>query len=161
MIRLIVAVIGLFIIWVLFFSHFTKKQKVLIVFFATLMSVVSIWYESASDKPRDNIVQLDQVTNCGVSAVHTYRSNFDINICLKNESSKGHIKRIQLVIIAQQCFQSDECTELQRISRDLSVNVLPNSSKALTENLSFNQIGKDQNNIKWQFEVESVKAVNE
>jgi len=161
MIRLIVAVIGLFIIWVLFFSHFTKTQKILIVFFATLISVVGIWYENASDKPKHNIVQLNEVTNCGVSATHTYRSNFDINLCLQNESKKGHIKRIELAIIAEQCSQLNECVELQRVIRDLSISVLPNSSKKLTENLSFNQVDKDQGNIQWRFETQFVKAINE
>jgi len=130
----------------------------LIVFFATFISVASIWYENSFHKPKDNIVQLNQVVNCGVSATHTYRSNFDINLCLQNQSKIGRIKRIGLVIIAEQCSQADECVELQRVTRDLSINVLPNSLKELTENLSFNQVDKDQENIQWRFETQFVKA---
>jgi len=161
MIRLLVAAVGLFVIWVLFFSHFTKNQKILIVFFATFISVVSIWYENAADKPKHNIVQLNQVISCGVSAAHTYRSNFDINLCIRNESTAGHIKRLELAIIAEQCLQTNECSELERVKRDLSVNILPDSSQTLMENLSFNQVDREQANIQWRFEVEAVKAVNE
>ena len=161
MIRLIVALIGAFVIWVLFFSHFSKKQKIAIVFFAVMICISGIWYENASDKPRHNIVQLDEIVSCGVSAVHTYRSNFDISLCLQNQSKQGHIKRIKLAIIAEQCSELDGCTELQRVIRDLSVDVPPNSFKTLIENLSFNQLDRGQENIKWRFETEFVKAKNE
>ena len=161
MIRLIVAIVGAFVIWVLFFSHFSKNQKISIVFFAVMICVSSIWYENASDKPKHNIVLVNDVVNCGVSAIHTYRSNFNISLCVQNQSQQGHIKRIGLDIIAEQCAQLDECIELQRVTRDLSVNVLPSSSRELVENLSFSKVDPGQKNVQWRFETQFVKATNE
>ena len=158
MIRLIIAVIGLFIIWVLFFSILPKERKILLVALSLILSVFGIWYESDAGKPQAGFVKAAQIVSCGVSAEHSYRSNFDISLCLENTAEQGHVKRIELAIIAAPCNGLNQCSELQRVVRGLQVDLLPASSTTLSQNLSFDKIGNEQANVKWAFEVLSVKA---
>lgn len=158
MIRIILALIAVFIIWVLFFSKFTKERKIVIVALVVVVSFLGVWYESSVGKPRLNIVEPSQIINCGVSAEHSYRTNFDINLCVQNTSEFAKVKRLELSIIAQQCTTLSECIELQRVVRDLSVELTPNSSIMLKQNLSFNNVAPDLEGVKWSFIVNAVKA---
>ena len=160
MIRLIVALVGLFVLWVLFFSNLTKNQKIIISSIAVILSVLGLWYESTSNKPRQGIVQIDQVTQCGIKVAHTYRSNYDIKFCIRNGSDNAYIKRISLDIYAQQCDESNQCQELQRVARDLKVDLKSDMQKEFTENLSFEKVNKD-NKVSWAIEIKQIQAFNE
>ena len=160
MIRLIVAIIGLFILWVLFFSNFSKNQKILLTSLAVLLSVLGFWYESSFNKARQGVVTVDQVVQCGISVEHVYRSNFDIALCIRNNSTKGYIKRIELEIYTQQCLQ-ENCIRLESITRDLRLDLRPESEKTLIENLSFKKADKESENINWDFNIKSIHAFYE
>lgn len=158
MIRVFIALIGVFIIWVLFYSKFKKERKIALVALAVILSTLGIWFESSVGKPRTNIIEPDQVINCGVIAKHSYRTNFDIQLCVQNTAEFGRIRRLKLSIIAEQCSGSGECVELQRVARDLSVDVVPQSSISLSQNLSFDDVDSDLKGLRWSFIVRSVKA---
>jgi len=158
MIKVIIVLINAFIVWVLFFSKFSKERKIALVASAVILSFLGLWYESGADKPRRNIVNENQIVNCGVKAKHSYRTNFDIELCLRNTAKLGDIKRISLFIIAKKCQGSDECIELERVARDLTVDISAQSSTTLIQNLSFANVESNLQDVEWSFVVRSVKA---
>lgn len=158
MIRVIITLIAAFIVWLLFFSKFSKERKITLVALALVLSFLGFWFENSVGKPRINIVKPNQIINCGVTAKHSYRSNFDINLCVQNAAEFGRVRRLELSIIAEQCAESGECVELQRVARDLSVDVLPQSSISLIQNLSFNDVDPGLKGVRWSFITRSVKA---
>lgn len=161
MIRLIIALLGLFLIWVLFFSKQSKERKIAITAITVLLSVSGLWYESSSGKPSNKLVSPNQINICGVRAEHSYRSNFDVFLCLENTADTGHVKRASFSIIASQCNDStttNNCTEIQRVKRDIAVEIAPKSSQQVKQNQSFAKVAPDAENVHWSIEVNSVKA---
>ena len=158
MIRLLIAIVGLFIIWVLFFSTFSKQRKIVLVGVSLALSIFGLWYESGANKPRSKVVKIEQVVSCGVSAKHSYRSNFDIELCIENTANTGNIKRVELAITAQQCDAQNNCTQLQEVVRSLAIDLPASSKTTLTQNLNFDKVSAHQDNVVWSFTILSVKA---
>jgi len=158
MIRIIIALIALFVVWVLFFSGFSKDRKIVTVVLSIALSLFGFWFESDAGKPKVNIVNVADVKSCGVSAVHSYRSNFDITLCVHNKAAQGHIKRLGFSVIANQCDEFGSCNELQRVRRDLTVDLPVKESQTIKQNLSFSEVNRDLQGIEWSLEIHSVKA---
>lgn len=159
MIRLIIIAIAIFLIWVLFFSGFEKRRKIIISVIAVLICVAGMGWESFSKKPRSHLIATEQVVSCGVQAEHSYRSNYDLQICIENTASKGHVKRIDMTVNAQQCGNNADCEVLESVTRSLSVDIAPQSSTTLQENLSFKSVDKNATGLQWGIEVLAVKAL--
>jgi len=68
MIRLIIIAIGLFILWVLFLSSFEKRRKIIIAIAAVVVLIAGLILDGWGKKPRSNIVNIDQIEVCGVTA---------------------------------------------------------------------------------------------
>jgi len=161
MIRLIILVIGVFLIWVLFFSNFSKQRKIVIAAIAIVISIFGVWLESTVGKPKSSIVNTADVVSCGVSAVHSYRSNFDLSLCLQNNSANGRVKRIALSIIAAKCTTQDDCREVQRQQRELPIDLAPSAKVTLQQNLSFGLLDPAAVDIVWSTETTMVKAIRQ
>jgi len=159
MIRLIIIAIALFLIWVLFFSGFEKRRKIIISVVAVILCVAGMGLESFKKKPRSNLVSAAQLVSCGVQAVHSYRSNYDFQICIENTAKVGRIKRVDMTINAQQCVNGTDCELLESVERSLSVDIAPQKSTVLQENLSFKLVDKAAADLQWSIEVLSVKAI--
>jgi len=159
MIRLLIALIGVFLIWVLFVPGLSKERKITIATIAILLSMVGLWYESSMDKPKTNVVQASQIIGCGVTASHSYRTNFDLTLCFQNTAAAGNVKRLSFSIIAQQCNNSEGCQEQQRVTRDLSIDLPATESVTLKQNLSFSELEPNLNGITWSLDIHSVKAI--
>lgn len=162
MVRLIIVFIGLFLVWVLFFSGFTKDRKILVSAVVALLAVIGIWVESYIEKPSLHIVENNELISCGIEAKHSYRSNYDFILCLHNKANEGHIKRLVFDLVAQQCDVDHQCTELERVQRDLSVDIAPSSTTKLMQNLNFSNVyDAVENNIDhvvWTFEAQIIRA---
>ena len=158
MIRIIIAFIGLFLIWVLFFSGFSKDKKALIVAASLVLSMLGIWFESDFNKPKSSAVTNSDVSSCGVLASHSYRSSFDFELCFTNNASFGDITRIGFTLIALNCEKPSACVEVQRVERDLNFDLPMNTSGKLTQNLSFSNVPVSLENTQWSLKVNSVKA---
>ena len=159
MIRLIIILIAIFLIWVLFLSGFEKRRKIIISVVAVLICAAGMGWESYSKKPRSNLISATELISCGVRAEHSYRSNYDIQICLENTANKGRIKRIDMTIKAEQCIEGTDCKELESVARSLSVDIAPQTSTTLKENLSFKLVNKAVADLQWSIEVLAVKAI--
>jgi len=159
MIRLIIIAIGLFILWVLFLSSFEKRRKIIIAIAAVVVLIAGLILDGWGEKPRSNIVNIDQIEVCGVTAKHSYRSSFDLDICLQNNANQGTVKRIALVVSAADCPANGLCTELQNVTRDFPIELDSGSKITVEQNLSFDQVKRDSQTVQWSVEPVSVKAV--
>ncbi|NND80990.1 MAG: hypothetical protein HKN50_01045 [Gammaproteobacteria bacterium] len=158
MIRLIIPVLGLILIWLLFFSGFSKQRRILISLTLVLLTGAGLWWEQAGKTPRADLMPLSQLQACGASGQHSYRTNFDIEFCLLNASENFIVKRVSLDFIALQC-DAGRCAELQRISRDVAIELLPFAQTTLVENLRFEAVSPSSNEVVWNVEPTAVKAV--
>lgn len=159
MIRLVIVLVGLFVLWVLFVSGFDKRRKIVLTLVALVMCAAGMWFDVFSNKPKSNVVLLSEVISCGVKAQHTYRTNFDITLCVKNNAAQGAIKRARFAVVASSCLAATECQEIDRVVRDVAVNVQAGEQQTIVQNLSFKSVANDAENIVWSVEMESVKAV--
>ena len=159
MIRLIILALGVFLIWVLFASSFDKPRKILISVVVALFALAGLWWESASDVPRDGRVVREQIELCGIETKHTYRTNFDIHFCLRNNSETATVKRVAAKFIAQRCQPATSCTQIQSINKAIMLTIQPLAEVSYTENLSFDLVEIGDTSVSWTIEIEEVKAV--
>ena len=159
MIRLIIIAIGLFLIWVLFVANLSRQRKIAIAAIAVALSVAAIWLESSLGTPRENLLATSDIEDCGTSATHSYRSDFDISLCLQNNSKIARVTRLGFEVLALQCNAAQECQEVQRVAREVPVDLAANSRSTLKQSLSFDQVSTQAKDIQWRVEVTTVHAV--
>ena len=159
MIRLFIALIGLFLIWVLFFSRFSKEKKIVIAALAVVISIFAVWYESTAKEPKHNTLPISSIVGCGVTGKHSYRTNYDVNVCITNTAESGVVKRVEFSIVAKDCSLPEKCYEVERVRRHLAVNLLPQSNQTVQQSLAFNKLAPSLENIIWSFEIHSIEAV--
>lgn len=159
MIRLIIAVIGVFVIWALFFSGFDRQRKIIITLSAVVLVMLGLILDSWGKSPRSNIIQVDEVSVCGVTARSTYRTNFNLEVCLKNNADRGTVKRIALVVSVSDCSQGGLCKELQNVTRDFPIDIASGDKLVVEQNLAFDKVSADNSSLQWTVEPVSVKAV--
>lgn len=157
MIRVVVLLIGVFLIWVLFFSWMSKKKKIYLTVTCVALCVAALILDSYRDSPRNGIVQVSQIELCGVQAKHSYRTNFDVDICMKNIADLGTVKRIQYEIIAQSCDAAGQCEEIQRVKRDRQAEISNSQQVTISDNVSMTKVNPDSANH-WKVDVLSLQA---
>lgn len=159
MIRVLIVILLLFVVWVLFLSDFNKQKKIIIAVLAAVVFVIAIWLDGYGEKPAEGIVSKQDLRSCGLKLEHSYRSNYDVDLCLRNTAERGTVKRLRFAIIASDCAEQDSCKELQRVEREVLFVVAPSKSATLKDNLSFSQVDPARERISWSVEVLNIKAV--
>lgn len=160
MIRLIIVVVVIFLIWLLYILHLERKKKVVIAVGALTLCGVAIWLESYDQTARDGVVALDSVQVCGVEGVHTYRSNFDVSICLENNDAVGTVKTVTMEVLAEQCGgAAAECVLLKKLTRDFSLVLEPTEGTVLTRNIDFKGVDPSLESVRWSATVLRVQAI--
>lgn len=158
MIRLLFIAVALLLLWVVFFSGFSRKRKIWVVVVAMIFSVFAMWLESSWQQPKKNLVQASDVIDCGTTASHSYRSSFNLLICLRNQAAEGHVKRASFDVIASRCADPQTCVEIQRVARELSIDLPAQGDLKVKQNLSFNLVDPAATDLVWSVEVKSVRA---
>lgn len=162
MIRVIILLVFLFLVWVLYVSGFEKPRKIRISIIALILCAVGFWFDGYDKREIRNFVDISDVVSCGLTAEYSYRTNFDLTICVKNNASKGTISRLNFAVIASQC-EGQICTQLQRVERSLLVNISPSSTVKLEQNMSFDNVSPTlssiQNGLQWSIEMLETKAL--
>lgn len=160
MIRLLILALGVFLIWVLFFSGFTKQRKITISIIAVLIAIGGLWFEQRGQNLKSSLIAADQIADCGASATHTYRTNFDVRFCLQNNASKGTAKRVAMRFIALNCQQGD-CQEIESVDKDIRVQIAPGEQATLVENLSFARVDPNAEGNVWTASALRVGAIRD
>lgn len=158
MIRVIIVLVFLFLVWVLYVSGFEKPRKIRISIIALILCGIGFWFDGYDKRQVSNFVSIDDVVSCGVNAEHSYRTNFDLAICVQNNAEKGTISRLNMAVIASQC-DAQTCTQLQRVERSMLVNIPPKSFSTVDQNLSFDDVNPLLTNVQWSFEILETKAL--
>lgn len=158
MIRVIIVLVFLFLVWVLYVSGFEKPRKIRISIIALILCGIGFWFDGYDKRQVSNFVSIDDVASCGVNAEHSYRTNFDLAICVQNNAEKGTISRLNMAVIASQC-DAQTCTQLQRVERSMLVNIPPKSLSTVDQNLSFDDVSPLLTNVQWSFEILETKAL--
>lgn len=157
MIRVIIVLVFLFLVWVLYASGFEKARKIRISVIALALCALGFWFDGYDKRQIKNLVDISQIESCGVTAEHSYRTNYDLSICVQNSASEGTIKRLLFAVIASRC-ESDECAEVQRVERSLLVDIPPGSKVDLEQNLAFDKLTPTQSDLNWSAEILETKA---
>jgi len=158
MIRVIILLIFLFLVWVLYASGFEKPRKIRICIIAIVLCSIGFWFNGYYKRELNNLIGISQVRVCGVTAEFSYRTNYDLKICLQNDATDAAVSRLNVVVIASNCAEQP-CVEVQRVERDMLVDIAPKSGMSLEQNLSFDRVNPDQSRIQWSVEVLDIKAV--
>ena len=158
MIRLIIVLVFLFLVWVLYVSGFEKPRKIRISIIALVLCAIGFWFDGYDKRQVRNFVDINDVASCGVSAKHSYRTNFDLAICVQNNAEKGTISRLNIAVIASQC-EAQTCIQLQRVERSTLVNIPSNAMVTLEQNLAFDDVSPVLTGLQWSFEVLETKAL--
>lgn len=159
MIRLVILALALFIIWLIFASNFSLQRKKIIVVAVVVLSAFGLWFEQRGETPKQGRISPDDIQPCGVTANHSYRSNFDIDFCLHNTSTVLTVKRIELKFLAQRCTEG-QCSELQAVNKEVPLILAPSSKVSSRENLQFDLLDPTDHSIVWTVQPITVKAVN-
>ena len=157
MIRVIIVLVFLFLLWVLYGSGFEKPRKIRISIIALILFAAAFWFDGYDKRELRNLVAVTDVGGCGVSGQFSYRTNFDLSICVTNNATKGTISRLKLAVIASRC-EAQTCTELQRVERSLLVSIAPATSVTLEQNLSFDKVSPSESGLQWSVDVLETKA---
>ena len=165
MIRVIIFIVFIFIVWVLYASGFEKGRKIRISLIALVLCGFGFWFDGYDRREITNLVGLSDVENCGVVAEYSYRTNFDLTICVKNKAAKGILSRLTFAAVVSQC-DNGVCSELQRVVRSLPVKIAPASQVNLEQNLSFDKLSPEhralnanyESNLELSIEVLDTKA---
>ena len=159
MIRLLILLLGLFVLWVLFYSGLRKQQKIIISLTVVLLAGAGAWFEGYGETPRFGLIQPEQVVVCGVSGQHSYRTNYQIQFCLENMADDAIVARLELRFIALDCGDGDgDCQQVDFVDKQLNIELLPQQKTESTENLAFNKINPDTPTLTWMVDVLGVKA---
>ena len=157
MIRVIILLIFLFLVWVLYASGFEKPRKIRICIIAVVLCSIGFWFDGYYKRALNSLIEVSEVRVCGVTAEFSYRTNYDVKICLQNDATDAAVSRLKVAVIASNCAE-DLCAEVQRVERDTLVNIDPISRVTLEQNLSFDRVNQDQSSIQWSVEVLDIKA---
>lgn len=148
MIRLLIIALGIFLIWVMFFSKFPKQRKIVITLVAIVLAVIGLWFEQKGESLKSDLVQLSDVVDCGATGKHSYRTNFDIEFCLQNNSVNATLKRITIDFKALDCIDG-ACQDKQTVQKTIRLDLSPGEKETYSENLNFPSVDSDDQNIVW------------
>ncbi len=157
MIRVIIAIIGIVMLWVWLGSPFTRRTKRFISVIAMVCAGVMIGVEVHNNKPRESLVSIEQVSVCGLNVNATYRSDYKVALCLRNNSNH-QIKRIRFAVTAQTCNGPD-CEPLETTERDIPINISSGEEQLTEQTLRFANVASDNKELQWSASIVSVQAI--
>lgn len=158
MIRLIVLLVFLFLLWVLFASGFERRRKIVVSVIAVLACLATLVFDGYTKRESNSLIANSDIHTCGISAQHTYRTNFDVTICLVNKHPSATLSRLEMQVIASSC-EASNCTEVQRVTRDIPMQLGASARQNLIQNLSFDAVNSDAQNINWSVEIITTKGL--
>lgn len=159
MIRLIIALLGIILFWLWLFAPLSKRPKIILTSLILVLAIGLALFESYSHKPRENLIDVTEISICGLNAQHRYRSDYRVNLCLKNTAETSAVKRVSFSVSASNCDGVPKCEVLETVVRDIPVTIKPNETVNLMETLRFELVLPEAEGVLWSADVISVKAV--
>lgn len=163
MIRLVILLLFVVLLWLLIASGFERRRKIVLGVLLIGCAIGAFLFEGYDKRELENLVAESDVKSCGMTAKHSYRTNFDLELCVQNLAEKGTISRLKMAVVAQKCSaqNAQECLQLERVIRDIPVKITPKSQVYILQNLSFKHVDPQDNNVDWSLDIISTKATRE
>lgn len=160
MIRLVILVLFLILLWLLIASGFERRKKMVLGLLLLIVAIVGFIVEGYDKRELSDLVDESQVQSCGITAEHSYRTNYDLRLCVQNFAERGVISRLKMAVVAKVCppVSGQQCLELDRVIRDIPVKISPKSQALILQNLSFKNVDPSNKELQWSFEILSTKA---
>ncbi|MCH2189593.1 MAG: hypothetical protein MK188_01545 [Gammaproteobacteria bacterium] len=158
MIRVILALIGLALIFIWLSGALSRKSKMSVTVISLVAVIGLVVIEVYTNTPREGIVDVEQLVICEQQIEHSYRSDFKVSLCLENRSD-SIIKRVAYSVTAQTCGDSGSCEPIQVASRDRLVNLDVAETTDIEDTLRFENVAPEAENIIWSTEIVAIKAV--
>ena len=167
MIRVILFFLSAALVWILLFSKFTQRQRIVGAIALFVVSVVAMWLTAQYDKPRSGVITAANVEVCDFSMAYSYRTNYDLVLCLKNTHESATLRRIEFEVTAKRCpenqtEQSDkECTVVQSVSKSRPLTIKSGQTLTIQDSLDFDQVPEEGDpSINWTIDILTTRAVN-
>ncbi|GHA19625.1 hypothetical protein GCM10008090_31650 [Arenicella chitinivorans] len=123
-----------------------------------LVALLGAWFDGLGQNPKTGVIDPSELTVCGLEVAHTYRTNFDVTLCVKNTATQADVTRLRYTIIAEQCDDSGACEQLAQATRDTLFAIQANTQTSKTQNLDFKPVDASVANLTWRATIDGVKA---
>mgnify|MGYP005988837757 FL=1 len=145
MLRLLLILLAAVLVWILYFSTFERRNKIIMSVSLFVLTISTLWFDSYLSKPKSNKIDISQVAVCGLNVQYSYRTNYNIELCLKNNHPSATLRRVAFELTAQVCSSDGECTSLQTKSKSRPVEVAAGKEITLADSMSFEQVAARTN----------------
>jgi len=161
MLRFILLFIGLFLIWVLFFSNYKKAYKISISAISALVVACGLWWEMQRDALSTTLIDNEQIKICDLQITHSYRTNYDVTVCLNNQTKDAVAKRIALRYTALLC--NPDCVVIDETDKERLITLPTLEQRILNDNIRFDNVDSTltkttPSTIQWRATVIEVKS---
>lgn len=157
MVRLLIPIVAIAIIWLLLFSSFSKRVRISASLALVVLMVFGLWLDTNDKALSTKLVSAEQIVSCGVKATPTYRSNYDLELCLENTADFGTVQRLQMRYSALSCVAAT-CETLVATEERLSLSLASGQRVVHTENVAFSGLPEGVQELVFSAEVLEVWA---
>ena len=162
MLRVLLLILAVVIIWILFFSGFEKRTRIIASVSLFVVSVFALWFDSYLSNPRSDKIAAQSITVCDLDVRYSYRTNYEVRLCVQNDDPAVTLRRVEFEITAQVCDSDEQCTRLQSVSKSRPVVIAPGASAVLEDSIRFDAVAQfadsESAQIEWQAAILGVKG---
>jgi hypothetical protein len=136
MVRLLLPLTAIALIWLLFFSSFSKRLRIALSVLLVAAVLIGLYVDINDKELSARLIKPAQVISCGVSGEFSYRNNYNIKLCLQNTAKRGLIKRMTVEVTALKCAAA-ECTRISTSEERLNIDIGAGQQIETLKNMSF------------------------
>jgi hypothetical protein len=136
MVRLLIPLVAIILIWLLFFSSFSKRIRIGASIILISLTVLGLWLDTNGRSINTSRVTPAEVESCGVSGSFSYRSNYNLKLCLKNNAASATVHRLSVQVDALAC-SNGECEVQDSVDEVINLRIEAGEQIEHIENLSF------------------------
>ncbi len=140
MLRVLLLLLTVVLVWILLFSKFEKRTRILVSIALFVSTIFILWFDSYLSAPRSDKIALSDIEVCDLNVNYSYRTSYDIELCLKNNHPSAVLRRVTFAISAQVCASETECTSVQTQSKSRPLEIPPGEQVTLVDNMMFDQV---------------------
>ena len=157
MVRLLIPLVAIILIWLLFFSSFSKRIRIAASSALIALTLFGLWLDTGGRGISTSRVDVDQVVSCGVTGSYSYRTNYNLELCLQNNSSAASVRRLLLKFDAIDC-KNGNCEVLDSVEDTVNLTIEPDSQIKRTENIAFDNVPEQSSDLQFAVSVLQVWA---
>lgn len=139
MVRLLIPLVAIFLVWLLFFSPFSKKLRLGLSAAVIVATVFGLWIDTNGRSVKTNRVVPNEVVTCGISGEYSYRTNYNVTVCLQNNADRASVQRLRVRFDVLAC-EGGDCETLDASEETFSVAIAPKTHVEHVANVSFDKL---------------------